>query len=254
MRNFSIIIVCYCFYLVFDMAVMDMKKGEKALVMVTPKYAFGDAGSESFKVAVPAGETVTYEVTLSDIVKVKEIWDLSENEKMAAAQEAKEKANAAFKAGKYERAIKLWRRAKQTIQHDDNFLEENKRASKALKFSCDLNLAAAHLKVGRPVDARRAADKILDADSSNLKALYRRAQAYMATSDWVEAERDVRLGLQLDPENNDFKLLGRKLRAAESAADKKSKQMWAKALKQKAKEGVTREAQEGEKTAEEATA
>lgn len=237
-----------------DMAVLDMKKGEKALVTIAPKYAFGDAGTEAFKVPVPGGETVTYEISLIDIVKAKEVWDLSENEKMALAQEIKDKANAAFKAGKYERAIKLWRRAKQTVQHDDNFAEDNRRAAKALKFSCDLNLSAAHLKVGRPVDARRAADKILDSDSGNLKALYRRAQAYMATSDWVEAERDIRVGLQLDPENTDFKLLGRKLRAAESAADKKSKLVWAKALKAKAQEGAEKEAKASEKAATEAEA
>lgn len=32
-------------------------------------------------------------------------------------------------------------------------------------------------------------------DSSNVKALYRRAQAWMATADFVEAELDIRAGL-----------------------------------------------------------
>lgn len=36
---------------------------------------------------------------------------------------------------------------------------------------------------------------MLERDGGNLKALYRRAQAYMATADYVEAEQDIRKGL-----------------------------------------------------------
>jgi hypothetical protein len=37
--------------------------------------------------------------------------------------------------------------------------------------------------------------QVLEVDSSNAKALYRRAQAWMATGDFVEAELDIRAGL-----------------------------------------------------------
>lgn len=37
--------------------------------------------------------------------------------------------------------------------------------------------------------------QVLERDGGNLKALYRRAQAYMATADYVEAEQDIRKGL-----------------------------------------------------------
>ena len=37
--------------------------------------------------------------------------------------------------------------------------------------------------------------QVLEADSGNAKALYRRAQAWLATEDWVEAELDIRAGL-----------------------------------------------------------
>jgi hypothetical protein len=36
---------------------------------------------------------------------------------------------------------------------------------------------------------------VLEGDSGNLKALYRRAQAYLATADFVEAELDIKRGL-----------------------------------------------------------
>ncbi len=36
---------------------------------------------------------------------------------------------------------------------------------------------------------------MLERDGGNLKALYRRAQAYLATADYLEAEQDIRKGL-----------------------------------------------------------
>ena len=42
---------------------------------------------------------------------------------------------------------------------------------------------------------------MLELESSNVKALYRRAQAYMGTQDYDMAEWDVKKGLDLDPDN-----------------------------------------------------
>lgn len=39
--------------------------------------------------------------------------------------------------------------------------------------------------------------QVLEAESGNLKALYRRAQAYLASGDFVEAEMDIKQGLML---------------------------------------------------------
>ena len=36
---------------------------------------------------------------------------------------------------------------------------------------------------------------MLESDPSNAKALYRRAQSWLATADYVEAEQDIRAGL-----------------------------------------------------------
>lgn len=37
--------------------------------------------------------------------------------------------------------------------------------------------------------------QVLERDGGNLKALYRRAQAYLATGDFLEAEQDIRKAL-----------------------------------------------------------
>lgn len=219
----------------FELAVMKMTKGEKAQVTITD-VAYAPASNPN----VP----LTYEITLIDFVKAKESWEMNDEEKVQAAETAKSKGNAAWKDGKVDHAIKLWERAKQAIEYDESFEAEAKRISKELKRTCELNLAAAHLKAGRPMEARKAANKVLDTDSFNIKGLYRRAQSYIETGDWVEAAQDIKKGLGSDPDNVDLKLLARKLKAAEAAASKNEAALWAGSF---AKMGVGRK-NKGEET------
>lgn len=160
-----------------------MKKGERALVTVKQPYTPSDV------------EYLTYDVTLVDFEKAKETWEMSVEEKIEAARIAKEKGNVAFKAGKNERAKKLWDRAKQAVEYDDSFDSENKKTAKEIKRSCELNLAAVNLKSGNFKQACKEATQVLEADSFHLKALYRRAQAYIGMGDWVEAAQDIKKGM-----------------------------------------------------------
>lgn len=43
--------------------------------------------------------------------------------------------------------------------------------------------------------------KVLELESTNVKALYRRAQAYMNMADLDLAEFDIKKALELDPDN-----------------------------------------------------
>ncbi|TXG60968.1 hypothetical protein EZV62_012331 [Acer yangbiense] len=102
----------------------------------------------------------------------KESWDMSTPEKMEAAGKKKEDGNALFKAGKYARAAK---RYEKYIEYDSSFGEEEKKQAKALK--------------------------VLELESRNVKALYRRAQAYIQLADLDLAEFDIKKALEIDPDN-----------------------------------------------------
>nr|XP_025647499.1 peptidyl-prolyl cis-trans isomerase FKBP65-like [Arachis hypogaea] len=91
-----------------DKAVMNMKKGEVALVTIHPEYAFGSSGSTQELATVPPNSNVYYEVELVSFVKEKESWDLNTPEKIEAVGKKKKEGNALFKAGKYERASKRY--------------------------------------------------------------------------------------------------------------------------------------------------
>lgn len=189
-----------------DRAVLNMKKGEVALVTIPPEYAFGSTESKQDLAVVPPNSTVIYEVELISFVKDKESWDLNNEEKIEAAGKKKEEGNALFKSGKYARASKRYEKAAKYIEYDTSFSEDEKKQSKQLKISCNLNDAACKLKLKDYKEAAKLCTKVLELDSQNVKALYRRVQAYIQLADLELAEADIKKALEIDPDNRDVKL------------------------------------------------
>ncbi|CAL9127948.1 unnamed protein product [Musa textilis] len=189
-----------------DRAVMSMKKGEIALVTIPPEYAFSFTESKQELAVVPANSTVIYEVELVSFGKEKESWDMNTAEKIEAAGKKKEEGNALFKLGKYARASKRYEKGAKFIEYDNSFSEEEKKQSRALKAICNLNSAACKLKLNDYKEAEKLCSKVLEVDTRNVKALYRRAQAYIQLADLDLAELDVKKALEIDPDNRDVKL------------------------------------------------
>ncbi|XP_022760051.1 peptidyl-prolyl cis-trans isomerase FKBP62-like, partial [Durio zibethinus] len=189
-----------------DRAVMMMKKGEAAQLTIAPEYAFGSSESQQELALVPPNSTVYYEVELVSFVKEKESWDMNTQEKIEAAGIKKEEGNVLFKAGKYVRACKRYEKAVKYIEYDSSLGEEEKKQAKALKVACNLNNAACQLKLKDYKQAEKLCTKVLELESANVKALYRRAQAYIHLADLDLAEFDIKKALELDPDNREVKL------------------------------------------------
>ncbi|KAL2965793.1 hypothetical protein AAZX31_16G081100 [Glycine max] len=187
-----------------DRAVLTMKKGEVALLTIAPEYAFGSSESQQELAVVPPNSTLYYEIELVSFEK--ESWDMDTPEKIEAAGKKKEEGNALFKAGKYARASKRYEKAVKFIEYDTAFSEEEKKSSKSLKVACNLNNAACKLKLKDYKQAEKLCTKVLDLESTNVKALYRRTQAYIQLADLDLAEFDIKKALELEPNNRDVKL------------------------------------------------
>lgn len=189
-----------------DRAVSTMKKGELALLTIAPEYAFGSSESQQELAVVPPNSTVCYEIELVSFDKEKESWDMNTDEKIEAAGKKKEEGNVLFKAGKYAKASKRYEKAVKYIEYDSSFSEEEKKLAKALKVACNLNNAACKLKLKDYKQAEKLCTKVLELESRNVKALYRRAQAYIQLADLDLAEFDIKKALEIDPDNRDVKL------------------------------------------------
>ncbi|XP_039125187.1 70 kDa peptidyl-prolyl isomerase-like isoform X1 [Dioscorea cayenensis subsp. rotundata] len=204
-----------------DQAVLTMKKGEVALLTIPPEHAFGATESKQDLAIVPPNSTVSYEVELVSFEKEKESWDLNTAEKIEAAGRKKDEGNALFKAGKYARASKRYEKAAKFIEYDSSFSDEEKKQAKALKVTCNLNNAACKLKLKDYKQAEKLCTKVLEIDSCNVKALYRRAQAYIHLVDLDLAEVDIKKALEIDPNNRDVKLEYRTLKEKVKEYNKK---------------------------------
>ncbi|KAG8484395.1 hypothetical protein CXB51_022815 [Gossypium anomalum] len=209
-----------------DKAVKTMKKGENALITIQPEYAFGSSESHQELAVVPANSTVYYEVEMVSFVKEKESWEMDTPQKIEAAGKKKEEGNALFKAGKFERASKRYEKAVSFIECDSSFNDEEKKQAKLLKVNCNLNNAASKLKLKDYKQAAKLCTKVLELDSGNVKALYRRAQAYIQLVDLDLAEADIKKALEIDPDNRDVKLEYRVLKEKIKEYDKRDAQFY----------------------------
>ncbi|KAK1365961.1 peptidyl-prolyl cis-trans isomerase FKBP65 [Heracleum sosnowskyi] len=190
-----------------DRAVMTMKKGEQAIVTVSSDFLNGclDVGF------VSAESTLIYEVELIDFSKETPFWKMETDEKLKACEIKKEEGNVLFKVGKFWRASRKYEKASKYVEYDHSFSADEKCQANALQISCHLNNAACKLKLGEYVEASRLCTKVLDLDESNVKALFRRSQAYLKTSELEKANDDIKRALVIDPDNRDVKLVYKEL-------------------------------------------
>ncbi|PON78932.1 Peptidyl-prolyl cis-trans isomerase, FKBP-type [Parasponia andersonii] len=98
------------------------------------------------------------------------------------------------------------------VDFDHSFTENEKCVAEALRLSCHLNNAACKLKMEECLEASRLCTKVLESDPFNIKALYRRSQAYLRISELEKAKADIERALRIDPTNRDVKLVYKELK------------------------------------------
>lgn len=68
--------------------------------------------------------------------------------------------------------------------------------------------------------------QVLELESRNVKALYRRAQAYIATLDLDYAESDIKKASEIDPQNKEVKLEYKVLKQKQIEQNKKEAKLY----------------------------
>jgi len=111
-----------------DVAIKKFKKGEKSKIYLTPKYAFGAEGNSSLN--IPPNSPVEYEITLNSFEKEKESWNMTSDEKLEQSDIVKNKGTKYFKDGKYEVAIKQYKKIINYLQYETELEGEGKEKKK----------------------------------------------------------------------------------------------------------------------------
>ncbi|KAK3575362.1 hypothetical protein QTP86_025488, partial [Hemibagrus guttatus] len=182
-----------------DRAMEKMQKGEYCLLYLKPKYGYGKEGKPELEIG-PNAELL-YEVTLKDFQKAKESWEMDLSEKLEQAVLVKQKGTQYFKAGRYYQAVIQYQRIVTWLEMEYGAGKEQQQAIQALLLVANLNLALCYLRLHEYSQAVESCNKVVELDSMNEKALYRRGEARLLRNEFSLALVDFRQVLQVNPSN-----------------------------------------------------
>ncbi|KAL3658640.1 hypothetical protein V7S43_016276 [Phytophthora oleae] len=119
------------------------------------------------------------------------LMDMTTQEKLTTCDEFRVLGNLFFKHGQYQRAAFHYHKALVYFEYVFTDTDEEEAQADALKLKLLLNFAACRLKTLHLDDAVHHANQALEIDPENVKALYRRAQAYRLKDDFDLAQKDI---------------------------------------------------------------
>jgi len=203
----------------WDKGFASMTTGEKAVLTIKSEYGYGPSGSPP---KIPANATLVFDVELLSFgPKKKEKWEMTPAEKLSEAEIAKMEGNVAYKKKEFAQAIERYNSAIDFIERlgepaGTPVSDEDKVKIVALRLSCFLNGAQCGLRVKEFSTAVELADKALEIEPANIKALFRRGAAYSGNGQFTEAKADLVKANKLDPKNKaireEYALLAKRIK------------------------------------------
>jgi tetratricopeptide (TPR) repeat protein len=156
---------------------------------------------------------------------------MDKEEKIAYANRKKQEGNHFFSQGKYEVAVKRYEAAVSAVKYGTDFEGEAKDQVESIKTSCELNIAAAKMKVNDWKEVITRTNNVLKENPANVKALYRKGVALGKIDNWDEAISILKKASDLDPADKaiprEIKSLEQKIRAQ----NQKDKHLYQKMFK-----------------------
>jgi len=258
-----------------ETALQKFKKGEKSKLKIHSNLAYGVTGN--IEKGIPPSTDVEYELTLKSLERGKESWELELDEKLEQSEIFKTKGTNFFKAGKFNLAIRYYKRVVEylsddvdkesavkdinltTVDSDGNTVDEGeadneadneaaeetakKETARALTLASQLNLAMCYLKQADNTAARAACDEAITLNANSDKAYFRRGQAEMNMNNYDGAISDFKRVLEIDPNNkaakNQITVTNQKIRQEKEREKKLYAGMFEKLAQKDAKVGDT---------------
>ena len=173
----------------WDIGFASMKKGEKAILIGSSDYCYGDNGSPP---VIPPNAMLHFEVELIDFCdKPKEIYQMTPEEKIESMLKYKQEAKEFFDNNDIDFAFKIFKRA---LDH----LCDEKHEQKC-NLLINISICAAKLNQWR--DSLYYADLAFSENPHNIKALYRLAMALYKVEEFEDCIMISKTILKLDNTN-----------------------------------------------------
>eukprot|EP01118_Nematostelium_gracile_P009378 TRINITY_DN3152_c0_g1_i1.p1 TRINITY_DN3152_c0_g1~~TRINITY_DN3152_c0_g1_i1.p1 ORF type:complete len:207 (+),score=76.77 TRINITY_DN3152_c0_g1_i1:117-737(+) len=157
-------------------------------------------------------------------------------QKLETAAKEKEKGNQFFAAQDNSNALYHYNCAMMYVKVLIGATPEETKKAEAIKVAVLNNMATVHLKLNRFTKCVSCCDQVLQIESNNIKALFRRGKAHLALNDLDRAESDLNKAAELDP--ND-KMIQRELlvlKKKNKEQDKKQQKFYSNLFERMSKE------------------
>eukprot|EP00930_Biecheleria_cincta_P047157 TRINITY_DN32630_c0_g1_i1.p1 TRINITY_DN32630_c0_g1~~TRINITY_DN32630_c0_g1_i1.p1 ORF type:complete len:577 (+),score=95.23 TRINITY_DN32630_c0_g1_i1:58-1731(+) len=181
-------------------SVMGLCQGDEAVLRVLDPAACRDA-----HIILPphVEPPIMIHIKMLQIESVKDKWDMNSEERIERARKRKEDAAELFRKGRVRLAASHYDTLASFFARLDNYKHDgNERAeAESLRQVANLNRAACLLKLNDIKTVKELCTKVLDENPQQPKALFRRAKAYMALKEYVNAAEDLQNLLDVDPAN-----------------------------------------------------
>jgi tetratricopeptide (TPR) repeat protein len=184
-----------------ECAVKRMVKNSAALVTVDDVSICQD---KTLGLA-PAAGPVVFSLELLSMEKATETWDMSNAEKITYGEKLKAQGTAYVKAQDWRRAVNMYSECSNVFGFMDDWADDEKKSGESLAAASKSNEAMCWLKLQQWRDAESRCSEILKYETCNVKALYRRGQAYMELKELHKAVQDFKKILEVDESNSDAK-------------------------------------------------
>ena len=184
--------------------ICTMRPGEVSQFMVQDVYS-----NHVRPCTVPMEAHVSYKLSLLSVISHgKDVWILTNQERLDISQKHKDKGSEFFKNKSYygasihySNAIKYLAAVDPNTPYEVETLEENKMNIPKVRMLSLLNLAACQLHLGQYDHVVSNCNKVLKMEPMNTKGLYRRAKALLAMKDFEAAREDLMKVKGVDPGN-----------------------------------------------------
>lgn len=195
--NFRFIIGSGKVYKEIEDKIMQMTKGEKGSIELEVKNNESVLG-----VQVPQGESIDCEIELIDYYeKIKSVFEMDVNEKVAIAKKEKEEGVDEFKKGEYGKARNKFKEGLGYIEKIPN--KDMTKEIEEMKISFLLNMCNCLNRIKDYPETIKLVKSVIEIKSDNAKAYYYRGVAYANLDEYDQANEDYSKLSSLVPDISD---------------------------------------------------